>query len=510
MPRRAIGDRLRGFMEKPEKKQLFIATHRLNPTNAQIEEFYKAMRACAAYTEFFFRKEGEARLAFARAKALDDTLTQKDYADRFDPWREESALKQRRHVPECEGVKAQYVNGIIQNAKKQMGTYKKSAKTKGEKASIVKFCFNMADRYSVHGEYSPLREVDGKLCGIESTKNPGEFITVKERTRRSLRSIALTDQAQITHLGGRRYKIGSLEIKSSEGREWSQQASGYVSIIRDDKGLGQWFVRFTTEQRRSQPLPPVPGYEGRTVGVDLGVSRTFAWNKETKSYDVGKKINEWISVSEPVINGGHHKMTPEWMAKKVDKMDTLRSERDQYPRGSDAYREFSRRLRRVGASLEAARKCEANAVARQVARRFQFVAVEDLDHKQMRTSKKLGRETKRALATHALAETRDAFKAAFTRAHGEDSYKAVPPQYTSRTCSTCFTVNEAGQRREGKLFCKGCGAVHHDDENAAKIIRDAVVLAGSPQLAEFEARQAAFRPGVEVETEEPAQTLSAA
>ena len=58
---------------------------------------------------------------------------------------------------------------------------------------------------------------------------------------------------------------------------------------------------------------------------------------------------------------------------------------------------------------------------------------------------------------------------------------AVPPAYTSQTCSVCGHVHR--DNRKGEVFrCLACGHADHADVNAAKNILAAglAVLAGSP------------------------------
>ena len=48
-------------------------------------------------------------------------------------------------------------------------------------------------------------------------------------------------------------------------------------------------------------------------------------------------------------------------------------------------------------------------------------------------------------------------------------YVAVPPQYTSKTCSACDNLNKE-LKSEKEWTCLSCGVIHDRDENAARNI----------------------------------------
>lgn len=112
------------------------------------------------------------------------------------------------------------------------------------------------------------------------------------------------------------------------------------------------------------------------------------------------------------------------------------------------------------------RKDLMRSTAARLARRYRYVALED-----MAMSKFVGKaethsaERRRSMAS--LAEWQKTLAARF----GPERTVWVPAALTTMTCSACAHVREKPVGVAARWTCDGCGADHHQDENAAIVIR---------------------------------------
>jgi putative transposase len=64
---------------------------------------------------------------------------------------------------------------------------------------------------------------------------------------------------------------------------------------------------------------------------------------------------------------------------------------------------------------------------------------------------------------------------------------AVPPAYTSQTCSACQVADGESRITRGLFVCRHCGHVEHADVNAGKVIlhraMELLSTGGGPSLA---------------------------
>lgn len=537
-----------------EKETTYTCKRRIYPTKPQEEYLYAQLRFIAEATHEWFFREYQARRTFLNAcngqghntardretfalvQAAGGKIDWSRYNEAYSPWLldgKPNAYLVISRLPSMKGVYAKYLQSALRSCEAKLRSRCKAAKTIGEPSNMLKFLGSNAERYSL-GHYA------------YSFKTPeGEIVEVpaKPRRARSLSNLELINQAQVAPMATRdtgvtrRVALGRSREKFTsprdgvvrnlmefrcESRPFAPQASGVFRIARDGNGLGQWYVLYSTAQRRSNPIDPSLAAPLR-VGIDLGSSQ----DRRDEDGNLCTKANEWISASEPVLTATQlvkvphekivgkevnrtvtitdqmHIMTPSWILgldtkidRLVSKRDLTRNERDSMPFGSDEraakHKEVQKiawTIRRIQARRSASVEHTARTAARRLAERVNGVVFEALDHEEMRSESKIGRRTKRAMGAHQFGRVREIFKQVFTEVHGPEAFVEVDPAYTSRTCSVCFTVNEASARNKGVLKCAGCGAVHHDDTNAAKMILASFTLAGRPELAKFEAKQ---------------------
>lgn len=101
-----------------------------------------------------------------------------------------------------------------------------------------------------------------------------------------------------------------------------------------------------------------------------------------------------------------------------------------------------------------------------LAKTYRYVVLEDMPMADwVGEAETSNRERLRSIA--AVSELQNAILHRF----GPDRVHWVPAQYTTRTCSDCGTVREDGVGPEPRWVCAGCSKDHHQDENAARVLR---------------------------------------
>jgi putative transposase len=233
--------------------------------------------------------------------------------------------------------------------------------------------------------------------------------------------------------GGKRVKlagIGNVKLKLHrpvEGR--IKQASVTLS------GDGHWYVAFACDGVQPQPLPS----SGASIGVDVGIT-TFAA----------------LSNGELVANPRPY----ETAQRALGKGQRVVSRRK---RGSHRRRKAVRRLAKRHDKVACVRRDFHHKTALDLVRRFDVIAVENLNVK--------------GLAQMALAkQVHDAGWAQFTtilRAKAESAGRevvAVDPRGTSQECSGCGAVVKKGLGV--RVHACSCGLVLDRDTNAAINIKN--------------------------------------
>ena len=199
-----------------------------------------------------------------------------------------------------------------------------------------------------------------------------------------------------------------------------------------------------------EPLPPAGG---QTVGIDMGIT-------DRMTLSTGETYNR----------------------RAVDREDIAKKQR-RLARCKKGSREWRRRLRILANAHSKSRirnRNECHEITTDIVRRFDTIAVEDLQVKNMTRSargtvEEPGRNVKAKAGlnreiqsqTWRLIRQQLTYKAEWA---GRELV-AVHPHYTSQTCSGCGEVDR--ESRIGKVFrCLACGLEMDADVNAAINIRD--------------------------------------
>ncbi len=215
-----------------------------------------------------------------------------------------------------------------------------------------------------------------------------------------------------------------------------------VTVARDP--AGRWFVTFHADVPDEEPLPAT----GRTVGADLGLT-DFA-----------------------VLSTGEHIPHPRHMEPHERRLKRYQRRLARCQKGSANRVKARRKVARQHARVADARRDFLHKASIDLVRRFDGIAVEDLNVSGMARNHCLAKLISRTgwAGFRAMLE----YKA---QRYGR-TVVAVDRWYpSSKTCSACGHLLASLSLGTRSWACPGCGALHQRDENAAKNIERAAGLA---------------------------------
>jgi putative transposase len=208
-----------------------------------------------------------------------------------------------------------------------------------------------------------------------------------------------------------------------------------VTVTRDP--AGRWFVIFHADVPDPVPLPAT----GESVGVDVGL-------KDFAALSTGEKIghpNDWER---------HERRLKRYQRRLA-----------RCQRGSSNRVKAKRKVARAHTRIADARRDFLHKASTDLMRRFDVIAVEDLNVSGMVRNRKLAR----AISCTGWAEFRAMLEYKAQR-HGR-IVVAVDRWYpSSKTCSACGYLLAALSLGTRHWTCPGCGTRHDRDCNAAKNI----------------------------------------
>lgn len=215
---------------------------------------------------------------------------------------------------------------------------------------------------------------------------------------------------------------------------------------------GRWYVTFSVDAPDLAPLPDT----GRAVGVDLGV-KDFATTSD------GDKVTNHRHLERKARNLARYQRR---MARKQ--------------RGSTNRTKAKLKVARANRKVRNARRDFLHRVSTDLVRRYDTIAIEDLNIAGMSSSArgnagKHGRKVRqkarlnKAILDASLGEFRSMLEYKAERA-GRTLVVVDRWFPSSKTCSTCGHLLEALSMSTRSWTCPGCGARHDRDVNAAKNI----------------------------------------
>lgn len=227
-------------------------------------------------------------------------------------------------------------------------------------------------------------------------------------------------------------KIGRVAVR------WSRPIEGTPKTVTVSREADGWYACFSCEGVPIQPLPAT----GQKTGIDLGLE-SFAT----------------LADGSQIANPRHYRMA-ERVLKRAQRRVSRRKQ------GSQRRRKAVRLLAKAHQKVRRARADFHHKVARSLVRRYDTIYYEDL-------------QTANLLRNHHLAKSiADAGWSgflsilAFKAVCAGKRAVAVPPAYTSQTCSGCGAIVHKGLSVRWHL-CPDCGTSLHRDHNAAKNIERA-------------------------------------
>jgi putative transposase len=224
-------------------------------------------------------------------------------------------------------------------------------------------------------------------------------------------------------------KIGRIAVR------WSRPVAGVPKTITISKEVDGWYVCFSCADVPIQSLPPT----GRETGVDLGIE-AFA-----------------------TLADGRRIFYPGWYRKAERALKTAQRRVSRRKKGSNRRRKAVALLAKAHQNVRRQRVDFHHTTALALVRANDMISHEDLQTANLRKNHHLAKSISDAGWSAFLSIL--TYKAACAGRR----VIAVPPAYTSQTCSGCGVVVQKGLSIRWHA-CPDCGTSLHRDQNAARNI----------------------------------------
>jgi putative transposase len=230
-------------------------------------------------------------------------------------------------------------------------------------------------------------------------------------------------------------KLGRLNVKWS--REFTSSPTT-VTITKDRSG--RYFVSLCLDEPAKLVLPKT----GKQVGIDLGISRLATLSDGTR------------------IANPRHTMRH---ARKLARLQRVLSRR---VKGSGRWNRQRPRVTRHQAHIADSRKDCLDKLTIDLVRRFDVLAIEDLNVRGMVRNHCLAKHISCAsCASFGMFRSMLEYKAAWYAKEVRVTDRFFP---SSKRCSACGHIHESMPLSIREFTCVECGTKHDRDENAAKNI----------------------------------------
>ena len=226
------------------------------------------------------------------------------------------------------------------------------------------------------------------------------------------------------------FKAGSFKMLGTRELNFYQiEQINRVRVVRRSDG---YYVQFVLDVERSEQQEPTK----RTVGLDVG-------------------LNYFLTDSD-----GNQIENPRHLRKSEKRLKRVQRRVSKKDKGSKNRRKAVKRLGRAHLKVQRQRRDFAVKTARCVVKSADFVALEDLQIRNMVKNHHLAK----SISDAAWGEFRR-WVEYFGKVFGVATV-AVPPEYTSQNCSSCGEVVEKSLSTRTHV-CPHCGHVQDRDHNAA-------------------------------------------
>lgn len=260
---------------------------------------------------------------------------------------------------------------------------------------------------------------------IKSGETPG-YPRFKGRNR--FDSFGFKEYDNGFRLAGRRLKlsgIGRIAVR------WHRPLEGQIKTVRVIRKAGQWYACFACEVE-AKPLEPT----GNGIGIDVGLS-------------------SMITTSD-----GHKADNPRWYRQEQSKLRVIQRRVSRRKKGGSWRCKAVLQLQRQHERVQNQRRDYLNKLAHELIQQNDFIAIEDLQVRNMVRNRYLSKSImdagwwyfRQRLAAKAVEAGR--------------TIVAVPPAYTSKTCSNCGNIFDHLTLADRWVECT-CGLSLDRDHNAA-------------------------------------------
>ena len=229
-------------------------------------------------------------------------------------------------------------------------------------------------------------------------------------------------------------KIGWVRYRKSRVIE------GTPKQVAVSLSAGEWYVSILTEREVVEHIHPSQS----SIGIDMGVAH-FAMLSDG-------------STIEPLNS----------FRKYEKKLAKLQRKQARCKKFSANWQKVKSRIQRLHLHIANARKDFLHKASTMISKNHAVVVLEDLKVRNM-SSSKTGGKRKSRLNKSILDQGWFEFRRQLTYklAWLGGSLIAIPPQYTSQTCSRCGCVDKQNRQTQAKFKCIACGFEINADHNAA-------------------------------------------
>ena len=228
----------------------------------------------------------------------------------------------------------------------------------------------------------------------------------------------------------------------------SRKTEGVPKQVTVSLSAGKWYVSIQTEREVPNPVHPVQN----TVGIDMGVAR-FA------------TLSDGSSI-EPLNSYRNYEKKLAFLQRKLAKRTKF----------SANWHKLKVRIQRLHRKIASVRNDFLHKTTTAISKKHAVVVIEDLKVRNMSRSASgtvdaPGRNVRaksglnKSILDQGWFEFRRQLSYKLTWLGG--TLIAIPPQYTSQTCSSCGCVDRANRPTQAKFRCTACEFELNADHNAA-------------------------------------------
>ena len=227
-------------------------------------------------------------------------------------------------------------------------------------------------------------------------------------------------------------KIGEVKYYNS------RPIQGKIKTTTIIRQLDGWYIAITTEL---EPISIVAD-DSQAVGIDVGIAK-FAY-----------------------LSDGSYIESPYFLEPNLKRLRILQRKLSRQKKGSKSRVKTVMKIRKLHLKIKRQRIDFLHKVSTSIANKYSSCYVEDL---KLQNMTKLNSTLSRRMLDNGFYTFRLFLEYKFI--HKSNHFSAIPPAYTSQTCSGCGEVNKLSRVSQDKYICTSCGLEVNADYNAALNIK---------------------------------------